>query len=382
MSSLKIKSLVMALAAGSTAIMVSACGANSSDDSLRTPTGYYDHAEAKEGSDPLKVPAGITPPYTDKTFDIPVVSPSEKSRQMIGENMDIRPPVVSQVTESGVDIVRKDENAVVWFLPYNQFNIRDEHLAWSYLTEALKYMKIPVAATNEARYELTTGSSRFNACGEPYDEVSDSVLAESFNQVYQIKVGHAQQGQIGYFIALKSSTSSETAQEPTLVHKANFTSGFANALIKTMSIQNMASEVIPDYVEVVLGRDNNDQDALIVNAGYNSTWNVMRGTLDSYGMKVEEYSISRSTYKVEISEEDPEFYRSQGVEPFGLPEGTYIVRLAVSGDNTVITFYNEDDKPITAAQTARLYPGFSRAITQQFAVYKREGANYLAKFDK
>ena len=383
MSSLKLKSLALAVALGSSASFLSACGvvySDSTDDSLRTPTGYYEHTEAKVSVDPIKANANGATLYKDNSFALPVVSLSEQSRQLLGEKMDVRPPVVSQVSQSGVDIFGKDGSALVWFLPFNSFNVLNEDAAWRALSSSISFLKLPVAVRDDAQYIITTAPADFNDFGEPYDKVSDKYMASRFIQSYEIKVGHAPQGQVGYFISLVSSEHEKGDNALTAVQRNSFTVGFANTLIKALSLQTQSRDVVPDYINIILGRDNNAQDALIVNAPYNSTWNVMRGTLEQYGMSVEEYSISRSTFKVKLEEQDPEFYRALGVEPFSLEDGEYILRLAVSGDNTVITFYNEDDKPLSANQVAALYAGFSKAISQQFALYKREGAKYLDKF--
>ena len=109
MSSLKIKSLALSLAVGSAASLISACGvtgSDSSDTNLMTPTGYYEHAEAKVLPDPIKTAPGVAL-YKDNAFAIPAVTPTEVSEGLVGENMDVRPPVVSQVSESGVDILNR-----------------------------------------------------------------------------------------------------------------------------------------------------------------------------------------------------------------------------------------------------------------------------------
>ena len=136
MTHLKINPLSKALLVsvfGGSALMLSACNTVSdawnfvtddSDDSLRTPTGYYEHTDAQELQDPLAVPGDLSQPFTDRTLDVPPVVVSDQSRTMVGERMDVRPPVVSQVNEMGVEIMNQNGDAVVWFLPYNSFNVR------------------------------------------------------------------------------------------------------------------------------------------------------------------------------------------------------------------------------------------------------------------
>ena len=394
MSHLKLSSLAMALALGSSAVVLSACSAMSdaydyltdaTDGPVKEPTGYYPHAHAQELVDPLQVPADLAQPYTDKTFTVPEVAVTKESRTLVGANMDVRPPVVAQVSEMGIEVSNSDQDAVLWFMPYNQFGVQNEHDAWDLLTAALSFMNVPVANADRERLILDTAACDYNAFGEPYDSVSSEFEARRYSQTYKIQVGHSMAGQVGYYIALISSSSFSADGDPVgetlnLRQKSSFAVGMGNSIIKAMMLQAQSQEEIPDTIQVLLSRDNNDQDALIVQAPYSATWNVLRGLLEQYSFTIDEYSISRSSYTVVVSEEDPEYYRALGVEPFGLESGTYIVRLAVAGDNTVITFYDEDDKPLPTTKVAALYAGFAQALQQEFAIYKREGANYLAKF--
>lgn len=388
MSGTKIKNIAMALAVGSAASLLSACGAIdetweyvSTDNSLRTPTGYYEHTHAVEAEDPMNVPAALSTPYTDKSLDIANVSALPESRFMVGEAMDVRPPVVSRVNEMGVDIRNRDNDALVWFLPYGNMNVRSPYDAWQYLGAALSYLKIPVAEMREQDKLLATSVMSYNEFGQVYRESVDDDN-DRFEQVYTVRVVTSPQGSVGLLVSLINSSSDNSSTKILNARqKRSFTMGFANELINALAIQQRSYQTIPDYVEPVLARDNNNQDAIVVNAPYDAVWTVMRGVLSSYGMEITEYSVSRSSIKFKLEEEDAQFYQSQGVRPFGLKSDDYIVRLAVAGNNnTVLTFYDEDDKPLSAVAVATLYNGFSAAISKEFASYKREGANYLAKF--
>ena len=380
---------------GSGALLLSACSTvgdvwdyatTSSDSSLRTPTGYYDHTHSQELQDPLVVPSGLSNPYTDHAFDVPNQSVTEQSRLLVGEAMDVRPPVVSQVGESGIEIMSQGSEALVWFLPYNKFNVHTVNDAWTALGLALNFMKVPVAESNPASYAVATAPAWYAPDGTLYSNINEDFESPRYNQVFRINVGTSTQGVVGYSVSLVSSSPDEDNERAVAVlnprQQSSFTVGFANSIIKALVQQQAQAEVVPDVVNVFLGRDNNDQDALFVNAPYQATWNVMRGLLSQYGFTVEEYSVSSSSLNVVYEERDPEEYRNMGLQPFNLTSGDYIVRLGVSGNQTVITFYDEDDRPLTGSTVATLYQGMSQAIVREFEVYKREGASYLAKFSE
>ena len=389
------KALLVSVFGGS-ALMLSACNTVSdawnfvtddSDDSLRTPTGYYEHTDAQELQDPLAVPSDLSQPFTDRTLDVPPVVVSDQSRTMVGERMDVRPPVVSQVNEMGVEIMNQNGDAVVWFLPYNSFNVRTVDEAWRMLNATLDYLKVPVAESNPNGYAIATQAADYNSSGELYDDISYNMDALRYRQVYKVNVGTSPQGQVGFYVTLISSTTATADGDDLAVslnprQKQSFSVGFANSLIRGLELQQRQEEVIPDNVNVFLGRDNNNQDALLVRAPYQSTWNVMRGVLSQYGFTVDEYSVSRSYIDTYYAEEDADYYRALGLEPFNIESADYIFRLAVSGEQTVITIYDSDDRPLSGQRVAALYPGLSQAIAREFAIYKREGANYLAKFEE
>lgn len=396
MSSLKLSSIAYALVVSGAALSLSACSTvgsawdyftNDNDPSLRTPTGYYEHATATERVDPLNVPAGMSAPYTDRSLDIPPLEPTEDSKSLIGENMDVRPPVVPQVGRSGAEIVSVNDSAIVWFVPYGKLRVTTSEQAWDYLVSVLSYLKLNVSEYSAERMALVTAPNDFNSAGELYDDASLELDALRYRQSYRVEVGHSAQGQIGYVVSLVSSETLESDSDANfnetlnLRQKRSFTVGFANTLIKTLIQQTTPQELIPDNVNVLLARDHNDQDALLVQAPYNSTWNVMHGVLSQYGFVVSKYSVSSSSYTVELTEEDPEFYQNLGIQSFNLESGEYIVRLGVGPNNTTtITFFNEDDRPLSAINVAALYSGMAKAISQEFAKYKVNPAEYIAKF--
>lgn len=402
MSSLKIRTVALVAAASAASILLSACSTVSdawdsvtsdSDSSLRTPTGYYEHAESRQKADPLKVPVGLSTPYTDHSLDIPPLMANKVSQSFIGENADVRPPVIGQTSEIGANIVSNGDNAIVWFQPYGKLNVTTPQQAWTLLKASLSYLKIPVKKVDDQNYSIVTGYADYDSTGALYDDVSDDVGARRYREAFSIDVGYSKtpglgqgynQRQIGLFISLagasiKDSDGDAVNDKLNVIQKRNFTVGFGNTIVNALAKQTAPAEIIPDRVQVLLGRDNNGQNAFIVNVPYEATWNVMRGVASNYSFTLQEYSVSRSSITFKNSEENADFYRKMGVSPVVLDSGKYIFRLGVNGNQTIITIYNEDDKPLDAAKVAALYPGISSIITKEFGAYKRDSRNYIAK---
>lgn len=343
------------------------------DTSLREPTGYYEHTEARESADPLTVPQGLEEPLKDEALALPPY-PQNAAQGSLGEDMDVRPPLVPIRSSSGVQAQWVDGEAIVWLTGYGTPKVSSEAEAWQLLQRVLGRLRIEVGQVTPGAYELTTMAADFNEFGTPFDHVNAQYDNLRYRQIYRLRIGRDGAGNIGVATSLVGSMtlldygrSLDDILTPTELQR--FAMGFANEIIKEVDRVGEIAETMPDTVTVTLDRDNNDQDALAVNAPYSATFDALRSMLPKYSFEITEYSVSHSLVKVTYSEQDPEFFHELGVEDFGLEDGDYIFRVGVDGDRTVITFYDEDDKPLNTRIVARLYQGFSEALVKEFGLY-------------
>ncbi len=343
------------------------------DTSLREPTGYYEHTEAVAHEDPLVVPEGLEEPQTDKALALPPY-PQTYVQGSLGEDVDVRPPLVPIRSSQGIQAQWVDGEAIVWLQGYGYNEITTEEEAWSLLHRLLGRLHIDVGEVTQGAYELTTMAADYNEFGTPYSHVNSDNDNLRYRQIYRIRIGRDANNNIGIAVSLVGSMtllnygfSLDDILTPTELQR--FAMGFANEIIKEVDEVSTIAETIPQVVTVTLDRDNNDQDAMIVNAPYNSTFDAIRSMLPEFGFEINEYSVSHSSVNVTYEEQDPEFFHDKGVEDFGLEDGDYIIRVAVDGSNSVITFYDDDDKPLKSEIVSRLYPGFSEALIKEFALY-------------
>ena len=349
------------------------------DTSLREPTGYYDHADVKAGTDLLVVPAGLVTPAKDQRMELPLLQTAV--RGPLGEDMDVRAPIVQLRSASGVHSVWAAGESIVWLNSQDQQNVADEAEAWALLMRVLDYMHVQVGAVTPGAYELTTAAADYNEFGTPLTLTTSAADALRYRQIYRIRIGRNAAGNIGIATSLIGSmtiattgifsfrTSRTLSDILTPSEQERFATGFSNQIIKVMQAADAAPEAYPGQVTVTLDRDNNAQDCFVVDASYQATWDVLRHMLPDYGFEITEYSISHSSINADYTEPDPEFFRSQGIDDFGLEEGSYIIRVSIDGDKTFITFYDEDDKPLRSTAVSRLYPGFSAALARTFASF-------------
>ena len=349
------------------------------DTSLREPTGYYDHATATENGDQLVVPAGLDVPAKDRNMELPMLATAVSGP--VGEEMDVRAPVVQLRSTEGVRSVWADGESIVWLNSTGHINVANEAEAWALLLNVLQNMGVQPGEITPGAYEMTTMATDYNEFGTPISMTTSATDALRYRQVYRIRVGRNAAGNIGIATSLIGSMTIATtgifsfrasrtlSDILTPAEQQRFATGFSNQIIKAMGRVTAVPDSIPSAVAVTMDRDNNNQDCFVVAAPYQATWDVLRNMLPDYGFEITEYSISHSSINADYEEPDPEFFRDQGIDDFGLEEGSYIIRVSIDGDRTLVTFYDEDDKPLRSRTVAHLYPGFSAALSRAFAAY-------------
>ncbi len=347
------------------------------DTTLREPTGYYEHAEVKDAGDQLVVPPGLNQPAQDRSMTLPLLTTAV--RGPVGEEMDVRAPVVQLRSSSGVKTQWAAGESIVWLNSGDKVNASTEAEAWQLLLQVLARMGLQPGQITPGAYEMTTMAADFNEFGTPIMLTTSASDALRYRQVYRIRIGRNASGDIGIATSLIGSmtiastgifsfrTTRTLSDILTPAELQRFATGFSNQIVKSLDEAGAEPELISGNVSVTLDRDNNNQDCFVVSSSYQTTWDVLRNMLPDYGFEITEYSVSHSSLTADYSEPDSDFFREQGLDDFALPEGTYIIRVSIDGDRTFITFYDEDDKPLRAAMVARLYPGFSAALSRAFA---------------
>ena len=376
----KIKFTVMALSLAVVSSQLTGCNIirhwwqyfdGTVETSLREPTGNYEHAEVTDIPDQLVIPPGLAQPPYDRTMELPMLSYTNTGE--VGENIDVRAPVVPLRSSLGVDAQWSTGEAIVWLRQGGAHGIADEKQAWQLLGKVLRRLNIEVGQVTPGAFELTTLAADFNEFGVPYTPANRASHALCYHQIYRIRVGRSQNGDlgiassvIGSMTQLSNGKMLENVLTP--IELERFAMGFSNSIIKEIddTVNSQSGDL--SAVTVAISVDNNNQECFTVNAPYDVTMRVLQQMLPNYGFIIDEFSISHGSFNVTLEEDDPDFFRDLGVDPFNLAAESYIIRLGVNGDDTVITFYDEDDKPLSATALAGLYSGFSQALTREFAL--------------
>ena len=165
------------------------------DTSLREPTGYYEHAEVTDIPDQLVVPPGLAVPPSDRSMDVPMLSYTNTGE--IGKDIDVRAPVVPLRSALGVNAQWSAGEAIVWLKQGGAHGIADEKQAWQLLGKVLQRLNIEVGQVTPGAFELTTLAADFNEFGVPYTPANRASHALCYHQIYRIRIGRAQNGDLG-----------------------------------------------------------------------------------------------------------------------------------------------------------------------------------------
>lgn len=382
MSRNKIKKLVALVAIGAIpALTLSGCVTIRNywqeyfgmDKSSREPTGYYEHTDAEVTNNRIVVPQSLDNPGINPELQIPVVN-KKLLTGPVGEAVDVRAPTAPFRSDVGCHTQWSSGEAIVWFENDGSHGIKTEDDAWMLLASVLKTMNVAVGKIAQGQYVLTTIARDFTEFGKPYDDTDADLGLKRYKQIYQIRVGRNAQGEIGIatkLVGSMTSLSSGTKMKDVLdmIEQERFAMGFSNQIIHEIDTKNQQSAYDPDNLIVSLGQDNNNHDAILVEAPFETTMELLNGMLPRCGWKINSHSVAKAEYEVEVLDSADDLIKLGANIRLDIKHGKYKIRLGIHGSSTAITFYDEKDAPLPSQEVSRLYPGFADVLVDEFKSY-------------
>ncbi len=344
------------------------------DKSTREVTGYYEHVDSKVKRNTIVVPEGLDNPGTNPQLVVPVVA-GMKLDGATGENIDIRPPTAPYRSDKGIHTQWSDGEAIVWFELGGEHGITTEDEAWMLLAAVLKHMDVAVGKIAPGQYLLTTISRDFTEFGKPYTGSDEDLGLKRYNQIYQIRVGRNYDGSLGIaskLIGSMTSLSKGTGMKDVLgeIEQERFAMGFANHIIHEIEAKKQSEVVDPDNLVVTLGVDDNNHNAIMVEAPFETTVALAENVFHSAGWKMLKHSVAKAEYEVEVNDNEDNWFNVRNRRLLNIELGTYKIRIGIQGKVSTITFYDEKDNPIPSKKVSRLYPGFAEALIEEFSLYR------------
>ena len=343
------------------------------DKSSREPTGYYEHTDAEVTNNRIVVPQSLDNPGINPELQIPVVN-KKLLTGPVGEAVDVRAPTAPYRSDVGCHTQWSSGEAIVWFENDGSHGIKTEDDAWMLLASVLKTMNVAVGKIAQGQYVLTTIARDFTEFGKPYDDTDADLGLKRYKQIYQIRVGRNSQGEIGIatkLVGSMTSLSSGTKMKDVLdmIEQERFAMGFSNQIIHEIDTKNQQSAYDPDNLIVSLGQDNNNHDAILVEAPFETTMELLNGMLPKCGWKINSHSVAKAEYEVEVLDSADDLIKLGANIRLDIKHGKYKIRLGIHGSSTAITFYDENDAPLPSQEVSRLYPGFADVLVDEFKSY-------------
>ena len=343
------------------------------DKSSREPTGYYEHTDAEVTNNRIVVPQSLDNPGINPELQIPVVN-KKLLTGPVGEAVDVRAPTAPYRSDVGCHTQWSSGEAIVWFENDGSHGIKTEDDAWMLLASVLKTMNVAVGKIAQGKYVLTTIARDFTEFGKPYDDTDADLGLKRYKQIYQIRVGRNAQGEIGIatkLVGSMTSLSSGTKMKDVLdmIEQERFAMGFSNQIIHEIDTKNQQSAYDPDNLIVSLGQDNNNHDAILVEAPFETTMELLNGMLPRCGWKINSHSVAKAEYEVEVLDSADDLIKLGANIRLDIKHGKYKIRLGIHGSSTAITFYDEKDAPLPSQDVSRLYPGFADVLVDEFKSY-------------
>lgn len=343
------------------------------DKSSREPTGYYEHTDAEVTNNRIVVPQSLDNPGINPELQIPVVN-KKLLTGPVGEAVDVRAPTAPYRSDVGCHTQWSSGEAIVWFENDGSHGIKTEDDAWMLLASVLKTMNVAVGKIAQGQYVLTTIARDFTEFGKPYDDTDADLGLKRYKQIYQIRVGRNSQGEIGIatkLVGSMTSLSSGTKMKDVLdmIEQERFAMGFSNQIIHEIDTKNQQSAYDPDNLIVSLGHDNNNHDAILVEAPFETTMELLNGMLPRCGWKINSHSVAKAEYEVEVLDSADDLIKLGANIRLDIKHGKYKIRLGIHGSSTAITFYDENDAPLPSQEVSRLYPGFADVLVGEFKSY-------------
>lgn len=349
------------------------------DKSSREPTGYYEHSDAEVTNNRIVVPQSLDNPGINPELQLPVVN-KKLLTGPVGEAVDVRAPTAPYRSDVGCHTQWSSGEAIVWFEHDGSHGIKTEDDAWMLLASVLKTMNVAVGKIAQGQYVLTTIARDFTEFGKPYDDTDADLGLKRYKQIYQIRVGRNAQGEIGIatkLVGSMTSLSSGTKMKDVLdmIEQERFAMGFSNQIIHEIDTKNQQSAYDPDNLIVSLGQDNNNHDAILVEAPFETTMELLNGMFPRCGWKINSHSVAKAEYDVEVLDCADDLIKLGANIRLDIKHGKYKIRLGIHGSSTAITFYDEKDAPLSSQEVSRLYPSFADVLVDEFKSYSGASAH-------
>ncbi|WP_406041502.1 outer membrane protein assembly factor BamC [Succinimonas sp.] len=364
-------------------IMVSAlpgCRSSYVNNDIRQANNKFSYLDSVPVERKMVQPEGTTPIDYSKQFDLPEMHFDDVRSALVGKAVDVRPPQKLIPLNSNVSVGQDGDIAYVWFYPDEDGQEITPNDLLVTLFRMFRRSAINVESIDAMNSFIQTDWYDATEFATPYNPDAMEKGFLIYRQRYAFGLRKNTEGAPGVSIQLtdniiEQTDGTELKAGLNRFEPSRFTALMANRLMWSynLDMKKKHSSSENAYVAISLGRDNNDLPCWLVDAGFDDTYKALVDLFTAYEIKIKEYSSTAGEITIKYSEPEPEFWESQGVEPWGLEDGKYTFKLGVFQGKTSVTMYDENNKPVNTAVTARMYSGFASSLNVQFYLNRTAG---------
>ncbi|MFT6267637.1 MAG: outer membrane protein assembly factor BamC [Alphaproteobacteria bacterium] len=349
------------------ALVVSAC---SSPGSRERTSGDYEYMEAKQQSVELKVPDDLERPQRSNRYDLPILESSISTKALLGETIRISSPRLVLPLVDGSHVEEGSDGAIVMFDQIDDNRTLDKTI-WDKVLSYLEQNNIGVADFDRENNTLVTDwVISVTELDTSWYEFSNEYVEQA--KKFKLSLNLAPHGrtasltnEIVDYID-EDGNAAITEMDP-ITQRTNEVE-FLNYIIEEydFGVRLARSEryaKIRDGFTSELGFNADGDSAMLVNASYNNAWPRLLLVLRTMGFDVIDLDQSSGIMFVVYNGTEDGFWSGLFAEDeLPLEKDDYRIFVERAGENSSVTFKNNENVAFDAKQTSDIFPVFQQQM--------------------
>lgn len=345
------------------AVVVSAC---SNSGSRERASGDYDYVDTKGLEKGFQTPEDLEAPKLSNRYNIPDLNADNDNKALVGSKVKVSSPRLVLPLVAGSHVEEGSEDATVLFDQVND-DARLDKTIWDKVLAYLEQNNIGVEKFDSDANELITGwvVSKTELDTSWYDFSSSYVeQAKKFKLSLEIAPHGRTAALTNEIIAYTGDDGKEALSSLDPISKRTNEVDFLNYIIAEYDFglrleQTRRIAKIRDGFTSDLGFNANDDSAIIINANYNDAWPRLLLVLRKMGFDVIDLDQSSGIMFVAYNGVEESWYSGFfSDDELSLEKENYRLFVERAGENTSLTFKDDENVAFTPKQISDIFPVF------------------------
>lgn len=361
----------LALVSGLVVLSLAGC---SSQLEKSTATGSYKYLKAEQ-QPKMQVPDELNQPEFSDEYALPTLGQGA-DKGLVGRDLRIVSPALVHPLVTGSHVQEGSEGAVVTF---DQVDDRQplSQAIWNAVKSFLDKQNVGISQFDEAQNVLVTDwfvlSEEVEDEDSPWYAWSSDIDAEKkrrFKFMLDVKPHGRTASLRTELVEFEQQLGDNTVTEINDFARHREEVDILNEVISHYEYQiqldnNRRIAEIRQGLQTEMSFNKDGDPAILVKGQYDVVWPRMLLVLRKLGFDVKDLDKSTGLLFVTFNGDDDGWWNNlfSGDSEL-LDEGDYRLQIARSGNNTTVTFMDDESQPFTAKEVTDLYDPFSEVMTQ------------------